>query len=112
MRGRRSARSTASAARALASSSPSAEPPAGALRAADGRPCLRELYSRGPAYRFMQRLHGVSYSPLVFVRRGGSMRGRPTKYIFVTGGVLSSLGKGIASASIGALLEARGLRVS
>ncbi len=40
------------------------------------------------------------------------MSSRPTKYIFVTGGVLSSLGKGIASASIGALLEARGLRVS
>jgi CTP synthase len=37
---------------------------------------------------------------------------RPTKYIFVTGGVLSSLGKGLSSASIGALLEARGLRVS
>jgi CTP synthase len=35
-----------------------------------------------------------------------------TKYIFVTGGVLSSLGKGIASASIGALLEARGFRVT
>jgi CTP synthase len=35
-----------------------------------------------------------------------------TKYIFVTGGVLSSLGKGIASASIGALLESRGLKVS
>ncbi len=34
------------------------------------------------------------------------------KYIFVTGGVLSSLGKGIASASIGALLEARGFRVT
>jgi CTP synthase len=34
------------------------------------------------------------------------------KYIFVTGGVVSSLGKGLASASIGALLEARGLRVS
>jgi len=34
------------------------------------------------------------------------------KYIFVTGGVVSSLGKGIASASIGALLEARGLKVS
>jgi len=34
------------------------------------------------------------------------------KYIFVTGGVLSSLGKGLASASIGALLEARGLRVT
>ncbi len=37
---------------------------------------------------------------------------RPTKYIFVTGGVLSSLGKGLASASIGALLEARGLNVT
>src|SRR4029450_12600999 len=35
-----------------------------------------------------------------------------TKYIFVTGGVVSSLGKGIAAASIGALLEARGLRVT
>ncbi|MDP7504972.1 MAG: hypothetical protein QF774_13200, partial [Nitrospinota bacterium] len=34
------------------------------------------------------------------------------KYIFVTGGVLSSLGKGLSSASIGALLEARGLRVT
>ncbi len=34
------------------------------------------------------------------------------KYIFVTGGVLSSLGKGLASASIGALLEARGLHVN
>ncbi|MBI4845817.1 MAG: CTP synthase [Candidatus Omnitrophica bacterium] len=35
-----------------------------------------------------------------------------TKYIFVTGGVVSSLGKGIASASIGKLLEARGLKVT
>jgi CTP synthase len=35
-----------------------------------------------------------------------------SKYIFVTGGVISSLGKGIASASIGALLQARGLDVS
>ena len=34
------------------------------------------------------------------------------KYIFVTGGVTSSLGKGIASASIGALLESRGLTVT
>ena len=36
----------------------------------------------------------------------------PTKFIFVTGGVVSSLGKGLASASIGALLEARGFQVS
>ena len=34
------------------------------------------------------------------------------KYIFVTGGVVSSLGKGIASASIGLLLKSRGLRVT
>jgi len=35
-----------------------------------------------------------------------------TKFVFVTGGVVSSLGKGIAAASIGALLESRGLRVT
>ncbi len=35
-----------------------------------------------------------------------------TKYVFVTGGVLSSLGKGIAASSIGALLEASGLNVT
>ncbi|UCF88469.1 MAG: CTP synthase [bacterium] len=35
-----------------------------------------------------------------------------TKYIFVTGGVVSSLGKGLASASIGALMESRGLTVT
>ena len=34
-----------------------------------------------------------------------------TKYIFVTGGVVSSLGKGLAASSIGCLLEARGMRV-
>ncbi len=36
----------------------------------------------------------------------------PAKYIFVTGGVVSSLGKGLAAASIGCLLESRGLKVS
>ena len=35
-----------------------------------------------------------------------------TKYIFVTGGVVSSLGKGIISASIGKLLQARGYKVT
>lgn len=35
-----------------------------------------------------------------------------TRYIFITGGVVSSLGKGIASASLGAILEARGLKVT
>lgn len=37
---------------------------------------------------------------------------RLTRYIFVTGGVVSSLGKGIAAASLGAILESRGLNVS
>jgi CTP synthase len=40
------------------------------------------------------------------------MSRKPTKYVFVTGGVVSSIGKGLASASVGALLEARGLRVT
>ena len=35
-----------------------------------------------------------------------------TRYIFVTGGVVSSLGKGLASASLAAILESRGLKVT
>jgi CTP synthase len=41
-----------------------------------------------------------------------SFRGKPAKHIFVTGGVVSSLGKGISAASIGCLLENRGLKVT
>ena len=40
------------------------------------------------------------------------MRPKKTKFIFVTGGVVSSLGKGLASASIGALMENRGLKLT
>ncbi|MCI0571696.1 MAG: CTP synthase [Myxococcaceae bacterium] len=40
------------------------------------------------------------------------MRSKKTKFIFVTGGVVSSLGKGLASASMGALLENRGLSIT
>ena len=40
------------------------------------------------------------------------MDGRTPKYIFVTGGVVSSLGKGLAAASIGCLLEGHGYRVT
>src|SRR5512139_441759 len=40
------------------------------------------------------------------------MNARRTKFIFVTGGVVSSIGKGLTAASIGALLEARGLTVT
>ena len=39
------------------------------------------------------------------------MSSRPTKYVFVTGGVVSALGKGIVAASLGRLLKARGLTV-
>ncbi len=38
--------------------------------------------------------------------------GKRTKYVFVTGGVVSSIGKGLAAASVGALMEARGLKVT
>jgi CTP synthase len=40
------------------------------------------------------------------------MRSKKTKFIFITGGVVSSLGKGLACASIGALLENRGLEIT
>jgi len=40
------------------------------------------------------------------------MRSKKTKYIFITGGVVSSLGKGLASSSVGALLENRGLGIT
>ncbi len=40
------------------------------------------------------------------------MAKRPTKFVFVTGGVLSGLGKGITAASIGNILKARGLKVN
>ena len=42
----------------------------------------------------------------------GRSTAKQTKFIFVTGGVVSSLGKGLASASIGSLLETRGLKLT
>ena len=45
----------------------------------------------------------------VIAYRGGSIV--DTKYIFVTGGVVSSLGKGITAASLGRLLKSRGLEI-
>jgi CTP synthase len=46
------------------------------------------------------------------MERTSSMKARRPKFVFVTGGVVSSIGKGLAAASIGALMEARGLRVT
>src|SRR6266478_1925174 len=54
---------------------------------------------------------GLNQVPQSIFLRAGTERMGP-KYIFVTGGVVSSLGKGVAAASIGCLLESRGLRVT
>ncbi len=50
-----------------------------------------------------------SLSGIMQISRGRSFM---TKYVFVTGGVVSSLGKGIAAASLGAILESRGIKVT
>ncbi len=41
-----------------------------------------------------------------------AIKAKPTKYVFITGGVVSSIGKGLSAACLGALLEARGLKVT
>ncbi|MDF1667510.1 MAG: hypothetical protein P1V97_37575, partial [Planctomycetota bacterium] len=46
------------------------------------------------------------------IRRTRRSVERQTKHIFVTGGVVSSLGKGLTAAAIGMLLEKRGLKVA
>src|SRR2546426_9879731 len=52
--------------------------------------------------------------PYTTLFRSGKISGESMdkKFIFVTGGVVSSLGKGLASASIGCLLESRGFKVN
>jgi CTP synthase len=50
--------------------------------------------------------------PAELPSRSSSKATKQTKFIFVSGGVVSSLGKGLASASIGSLLEARGLKLT
>lgn len=61
---------------------------------------------------FVSRVHGIGawrISPALFHDKCKNMS---TKYAFVTGGVASSLGKGIVAASLAKLLQARGLRVT
>jgi CTP synthase len=57
---------------------------------------------------------GFVASRETFMREGFALIGgdHMTRFVFVTGGVVSSLGKGIASASLGAILEGRGLKIS
>ncbi len=57
----------------------------------------------------MDRPSGTSES---VASRGLLRNSQPTKFVFVTGGVVSSLGKGLTASSLGALLSARGLRVT
>jgi CTP synthase len=54
--------------------------------------------------KISSRLYEFSRAPI--------FKGFMTKYVFVTGGVVSSLGKGIAAASLGAILESRGIKVT
>jgi len=54
-------------------------------------------------------LRGQCLSGIMQISRSRSFM---TKYVFVTGGVVSSLGKGIAAASLGAILESRGIKVT
>src|SRR5690606_243719 len=63
--------------------------------------------------RGASRRHGPSgYNPNFPLRPSTPGSYEMTKYVFVTGGVVSSLGKGIAAASLAAILESRGLRVT
>ncbi len=59
--------------------------------------------------RFIWKINGSYY---IVIAMKTSNKTQKTKFIFVTGGVLSSLGKGLAAAAIGALLESRGLTVT
>jgi CTP synthase len=54
----------------------------------------------------------VSFLPSAVTGGTGSGFGRTTKHLFVTGGVASSLGKGLTASSLGRLLKSRGLRVT
>nr|WP_254791165.1 CTP synthase [Blastococcus sp. DSM 46838] len=53
-----------------------------------------------------------SGTPESLASRGLLHNSQPTKFVFVTGGVVSSLGKGLTASSLGALLSSRGLRVT
>src|SRR5207248_1858483 len=76
----------------------------------DRRPCRPHVPRRADVDRRVDR----AYAGRLVARPVGprvSSPERPTKYVFVTGGVVSALGKGIVAGSLGRLLKARGLRV-
>jgi len=67
-----------------------------------------------PCYREFPWIVGPADRPSQQTDRGASLlqSERTTKHVFVTGGVASSLGKGLTASSLGNLLTARGLRVT
>src|SRR5471030_1181131 len=72
---------------------------------------LRELVSE-TNFRTGRRRENSSLTPVSCKISISSTRSVMTKYVFVTGGVVSSLGKGIAAASLAAILESRKIKVS
>ena len=58
------------------------------------------------------KTHEVVSTTSFFVLKGNGGRKNMSKFIFVTGGVVSGLGKGITAASLGRLLKCRGLKIA
>jgi len=78
------------------------------ILSAHERSCSRRSASRSFPYRFLIVAVQTNQSATATPESGTAS----AKYIFITGGVLSSLGKGITSASLALLLKSRGLRVT
>src|SRR5689334_10819549 len=72
----------------------------------------RRAFSVGLSTRPTLNAERSTYNPALPPPRERTSRPDMTKFVFVTGGVVSSLGKGIASASLAAILESRGLKVT
>ena len=70
------------------------------------------VYMRIIAYLCSPRIGHIVLPASLLIKRNTTNLHRMTKFIFVTGGVASSLGKGILAASLGKLLQARGFKVT
>src|SRR5690349_20553859 len=91
--------------------------PAGNVNRARKIECSHEarvLLAKGPACgrRSAGRLNLARPRRARATRMEREVMSKRTKFVFVTGGVVSSIGKGLGAASIGALMEARGLKVT
>src|SRR5438552_190832 len=85
----------------------------GASTAEAGAGCYRELpWIAPPTLAPAERGNGAADRGEPSLARSNSAPDRPARHVFVTGGVASSLGKGLTASSLGRLLKARGLRVT